>query len=69
MNSINPINLIVTAIYYILVAGLALFSIFAVYILMRYGRNKILGLSVCLFYAILFLALFQQSHQALLGLQ
>ncbi len=69
MNTANPINIVITAIYYIIVAVLALLSLFSVYVLMRYGRNKLLGAIVCVLYALFFLTLLQQSHLALIALQ
>jgi hypothetical protein len=69
MNPANPINIIIAAIYYITVVVLALLSIFSVYVLMRYGRNRLLGSIVCVFYALFFLTLLQQSHLALMALQ
>lgn len=68
MNSVDPTILIVKAIYYIAVVGLSFFSIFAIYTLMRYGRNKVLGMSVCILYALFFLTILQQSYVALQSL-
>ncbi len=68
MNPANITTIIVSIAYYVIVGFLALFSFFAVYILMRYARNKIWGAIACLIYALFFLTLLQQSHAALLAL-
>ena len=68
MNTSNPINLLIAGIYYILVGIAAFFSIFSVYILIRYGRSRALCFSAAVIYILFFLSLLGQSHQTLLSL-
>ncbi len=54
--------------YYIAIFIAAVFSIFSVYILIRYGKNMLLSLMVSVLYAVIFLGLLQQSLNTLHGL-
>jgi hypothetical protein len=61
----NPVNLIIAAFYYIIVAVLTFFSIFAVYILNRYGRTRTITLTVSAIYIIFYLQVLAQSYRTL----
>jgi len=65
MNLSDPANLLIASIYYVLTGIMSFFSIFAVYILMRYGRSTLLAFSVSVFYIFIFLSVLGTSHQAL----
>ncbi len=65
MDPSNPVNLIITGIYYILTVMIAFFSIFGVYVLLRYGRSRTVSLSISILYSIVFLALLQLSYSTL----
>jgi len=52
----NPTNLgttIVALIFYILMAGFVLYSLVALYALLRFGRSKILSIIVSILYLII----------------
>lgn len=51
-------KLILQILFYLLMGGFALYSFTMVYILLRYGKSKILGLSVAVFYFILIASLY-----------
>ena len=61
----NPSNLLIAGIYYILVFFLSLFSVFGVYILIRYGKSKPFSLTLAIVYSIFFLAILAQSYGTL----
>ena len=68
MNTSNPANLLIAALYYILVGLLSLFSIFGVYILVRYGKSTPFAIVVSIVYMFFFLQILSQSYQTLQGL-
>lgn len=68
MDLSNPANLVITALYYLLSGILTFFSIFAVYVLTRYGRNTLLALVISLLYGFFFLKILTDSYQTLQGL-
>jgi hypothetical protein len=61
----NPNNLLISGVYYILVALLSLFSIFGAYILIRYGKTTPLAITVAIVYGFLFLKILIETHQTL----
>lgn len=61
-------NLILQALYYILVAIILFLSIFSVYIAIRYGRSRLFTLVLSLVYIFFFLIALNQSHTALQSL-
>ncbi len=65
MDFSNPGNLIITGIYYILTVLITFFSIFGVYVLLRYGQNRTLSFVISIVYSVFFLILLQQSHSTL----
>ena len=65
MDLTNPGNLIIAAIYYILVGIMAFFSIFGVYVLIRYGKSRTLSVVVSIIYIIFFLQILEQSYRTL----
>jgi hypothetical protein len=65
MNLSNPANLLIAGIYYVLVAGLSFFSLFGVYILVRYGRSTPLAVTIALVYSFFFLKILLESYQSL----
>ena len=65
MDLSNPANLIITGIYYVITGFLILFSVFGIYILVRYGQNRIISLAISLLYAIFFLTILSQSFYTL----
>ena len=69
MNVSDPIITIISAAYYILAGILTLFSIFSIYVLLRYARSRVLALVICLIYSGLFLTFLGQSHYLLQTLQ
>lgn len=68
MDTSNPISLIISSLYYVIVIVLSFFSLFSVYILLRYGRNRSVSLAVCLIFALFYLTILQHSYSLLLGL-
>lgn len=65
MNLSEPLNLLIASIYYIIVGILSLFSIFGVYVLIRYGKSTLLSFSISVFYAFIFLSILGTSYQTL----
>ena len=65
MNLSNPANLIIACIYYVLAGVLTFFSIFGIYILIRYGKSTPFTLTVALLYGFIFLQILNQSYQTL----
>lgn len=69
MDLSNIAKLIISGIYYILMGILALFSIFGVYILLRYGRSLAVTGLVSILYSIFFLTAFLASFASLKAIQ
>jgi hypothetical protein len=65
MDYSNPANLLIAGIYYVIATLIAFFSIFSVYILLRYGQNRALSLVVSVLYSLFFILLLQQSYSTL----
>lgn len=65
MNLSNPANLLIAGIYFLTVGILSFFSLFGVYILIRYGRSTPLTLTITIVYSILFLKIFAESFNTL----
>ena len=65
MNLSNPTNLLIAGIYYILAGLITFFSIFGVYILIRYGKSTPLALTIAILYGFIFLQILNQSYQTL----
>jgi hypothetical protein len=57
----TPLNLLISAVYYIAVAIIGFFSLFGVYILIRYGKSIIFGFVLSIVYALFFIQLLAQS--------
>ncbi len=68
MNFSNPASLLIAGIYYLLVTVLSFFSIFGVYILIRYAKSRPLAFSVAVVYAFFFLKILSETHQTLTAL-
>jgi hypothetical protein len=64
MNS-TPQNLLISGIYYIIVGIMAFFSLFGVYILIRYGKSVIFAFALAILYAVFFLQIFAESYATL----
>jgi len=65
MDLSNPTNLLIASIYYVLTGLLAFFSLFAVYILIRYGKSVPLAFALAIVYSFFFLTILLQSYQTL----
>lgn len=65
MNLSSPTNLLIAGIYYVLVGVLTFFSVFGVYILIRYGKSTPLAFTVAVVYGFLFLTILAQSYSTL----
>ncbi|MDE2311556.1 MAG: hypothetical protein KGJ93_00495 [Patescibacteria group bacterium] len=68
MNLSDPNNLLIAGVYYVITGGLVLFSLFGIYVLLRYGKSTLLAFAVSVFYAFIFLAILSQSYQSLVAL-
>lgn len=55
------LSLAVKLIYYVLVAILGFFSLFTIYVLNRFGRNRTVTITVSLFYIVIFMAILMNS--------
>lgn len=58
-------SLLISGIYYVLVGIMTFFSIFGVYVLIRYGQNRSLALLVSLLFTFFFLSSLIQSYSTL----
>ena len=65
MNLSTPANLLIAGIYYLLAGAMTLFSLFGVYILIRYGKSAITALIVALLYGFIYLEILAQSYSTL----
>ena len=61
----NTNVLLISGIYYVFVFFISLFSVFAVYLFIRYGRSIIIALAGSVIYSIIFLKLLSDSYQLL----
>jgi hypothetical protein len=56
MNAYQPTNLgttILALVFYIIMVGFVIYSLLAIYALLRFGRSKMLGIVVSLLYLII----------------
>ena len=65
MTPSSPQNLLISGIYYVIVGFMAFFSLFGVYILIRYGKSVIFSLILTVLYAIFFLQILAESYATL----
>jgi hypothetical protein len=65
MDSSNATNLLISGIYYIFVGIMGFFSLFGVYILIRYGKSIIFSLVLAVVFSIFFLQILAASHATL----
>ena len=65
MNLSNPVNLLIAGIYFVIVGFLCFFSIFGVYILIRYGKSTPMVLIISLIYSFIFLKILTETYQTL----
>ena len=65
MDLSNPINLLIAGIYFVITGGLCFFSIFAVYVLVRYGQSRMLAMGISLLYGFFFLTILSASYGSL----
>ena len=65
MNLSNPNNLLIAGVYFTLAAILSFFSIFGVYILIRYGRSRPLALAISIVYGFFFIKILIDSYSTL----
>ncbi len=61
----NP-KILIAAVYYIALGLIGFFSVFGIYILLRYGKSRTFAFVVSLCYALIFLS-FLTSSQTLLS--
>lgn len=69
MDLSNTAKLIISGIYYILMGILGLFSIFGVYILLRYGRSLAITGLISILFSIFFITAFLASFASLKMIQ
>lgn len=68
MNFPPPLSLIISSVYYLITILMAVFSLFGIYLLIRYGRSLPLSITLAAVYSLFFLILFFQSHTTLINL-
>jgi uncharacterized membrane protein len=61
----NPANLLIAGLYYLIVAILAFFALFGVYVLIRYSQSKTLALTVSVVFGFFFLTILANSYRIL----
>lgn len=62
MDLSTPVNLLIAGVYFIVTGLLSLFSVFAVYVLVRYGQSKTLSVIISLFYGFFYLTILSASY-------
>ncbi|OGE73583.1 MAG: hypothetical protein A3I07_02440 [Candidatus Doudnabacteria bacterium RIFCSPLOWO2_02_FULL_42_9] len=68
MNPVTPTNLgetILNVFFYLIIAAFLIYSIIAIYSLLRYGRTKILSISVIVVYLIISAGLYAAAVSSL----
>jgi hypothetical protein len=65
MNLSDPANLLIAGIYFVAAGILTFFSIFGVYVLIRYGKSTLLSFTVSVFYTFVFISILGSSYQTL----
>jgi hypothetical protein len=65
MNLSNPANLLIAALYFIVVVVLIFFALFGVYILNRYGQSRAAALLGTVIFALFFLTVLNNSYHTL----
>ncbi|MCL5009038.1 MAG: hypothetical protein M1400_01710 [Patescibacteria group bacterium] len=65
MNLSSPINLLIAGIYFLLVLVLSFFSVFGVYVLVRYAQSRMVALGVSLLYGFFYLTILSASYSNL----
>ncbi len=68
MDTSNPTNILIASLYYLFTVVIAFFSIFSVYVLLRYGKSWTLSLTLSITYSVLFLIMLQLSYRTLQSL-
>ena len=66
MNLSSPTNLLIAGIYFFVVVILSFFSIFAVYVLVRYAQSRMLAIGISLLYGFFYLTILSASYSSLL---
>jgi 4-amino-4-deoxy-L-arabinose transferase-like glycosyltransferase len=61
--------LILAGVYYVALALIAFLSFFTVYILVKYGKDRLLSLGAAVVYSAAFLALAQRSYALLIAIK
>lgn len=56
---------ILSVIFYLLMVGFVLYSLFAIYSLLRFGRSKIIGISVSIIFLIIAASLYAAAVSSL----
>jgi putative flippase GtrA len=65
MTPSTPANLLISGIYYVVVGIMGFFSLFGVYILLRYGKSVLFSSALAILYAIFFLQILAESYSTL----
>jgi hypothetical protein len=64
----TPGSVLVMCLYYVLVGILSFFSVFGVYVLIRYGKSIPFTLSIAIVYSFFFIKILAETYQTLHGL-
>lgn len=67
MNLSSPANLLIAGIYFFVAAVLIFFSLFGVYILIRYGQSRVVAVTASVLYGFIFLSILSGSYETLLA--
>lgn len=65
MNLSDPANLVLAGIYFVITGIMTFFSIFGVYILMRYGRSTLFAFGLSVFYVFIYISILGSSYNSL----
>ncbi len=63
------INNLLSIVFYLIIAAFVIYSIIAIYSLLRYGRTKILNLTVIVFYLVISAGLYAAAVSSLNKIQ
>jgi hypothetical protein len=64
----NPLNIILAVFYFAIILGLSFFSIFGIYILVRYAQSRVVALVVAGLYIFFYLTILAKSYSLFTGI-
>lgn len=65
MDLSSPTNLLIAGVYFFIIVVISFFSIFGVYVLVRYAQSRMLAIGVSLLYGFFYLTILSASYGSL----